>query len=44
MAKWHAYSRCKTRLARDIENCSANVQRKMTEHTVKVAKSIEKKV
>ena len=42
MAKWHAYSRCKTRLSRDIGKiCSANVQRKMTEHTVKVAKSIE---
>ena len=44
MAKWHAYSRCKTRLSRDIGKiCSANVQRKMTEHTVKVAKSIENK-
>ena len=44
MAKWHAYGRCKTRLSRDIGKiCSANVQRKMTEHTVKVAKSIENK-
>ncbi len=44
MAKWHAYSRCKTRLSRDIGKiCSANVQRKMTEHTIKVAKSIENK-
>ena len=44
MAKWHAYSRCKTRLSRDIGKiCSANVQKKMTEHTVKVAKSIESK-
>ena len=44
MAKWHAYSRCKTRLSRDIGKiCSANVQRKMTEHTVKVAKSVENK-
>ena len=43
MAKWHAYGRCKTRLSRDIGKiCSANVQRKMTEHTVSVAKSIEK--
>ena len=42
MAKWHAYGRCKTRLSRDIGKiCSANVQRKMTAHTVKVAKSIE---
>ena len=44
MAKWHAYSRCKTRLSRDIGKiCSANVQRKMTKHTVKVAKFIENK-
>ena len=44
MAKWHAYSRCKTRLSRDIgKMCSANVQRKMTEHTVAVAKSIKDK-
>ena len=44
MAKWHAYGRCKTRLSKDIGKiCSANVQRKMTEHTISVAKSIEKK-
>ncbi len=44
MAKWHAYGRCKTRLSRDIGKiCSANVQRKMTEHTVSVARFIEKK-
>ena len=44
MAKWHAYGRCKSRLSRDIGKvCSAKVQRKMTEHTVAVAKSIEKK-
>ena len=44
MAKWHAYGRCKTRLSRDIgKTNSANVQRKMTEHTVSVAKSIENK-
>ena len=44
MAKWHAYGRCKSRLSRDIGKiCSANVQRKMTEHTVSVAKYIEKK-
>ena len=44
MAKWHAYGRCKSRLSRDIGKiCSANVQKKMTEHTLKVAKSIEKK-
>ena len=44
MAKWHAYGRCKTRLSKDIGKISsANVQRKMTEHTVLVAKSLEKK-
>ena len=44
MAKWHAYGRCKNRLSKDIGKiCSANVQRKMTEHTVSVAKSLEKK-
>ena len=44
MAKWHAYGRCKNRLSKDIGKiCSANVQRKMTEHTISVAKSLEKK-
>ena len=44
MAKWPAYGRCKTRLSKDIGKiCSANVQRKMTEHTVSVAKSLEKR-
>ena len=44
MAKWHAYGRCKTRLSKDIGKInSVNVQRKMTEHTVLVAKSLEKK-
>ena len=44
MAKWHAYGRCKNRLSKDIGKiCSANVQRKMTEHTISVAKALEKK-
>ena len=44
MVKWHAYGRCKSRLSKDIGKLrSANVQRKMTEHTVSVAKSIEDK-
>ncbi len=44
MAKWHAYGRCKTRLSKDIGKfCSANIQKKMTEHTISVAKSIENK-
>ncbi len=44
MAKWHAYGRCKNRLSKDIGKISsAKVQRKMTAHTVSVAKFLEKK-
>ena len=44
MAKWHAYGRCKNRLSKDIGKInSSNVQRKMTGHTVSVAKFLEKK-
>jgi len=44
MAKWHAFGRCKTRLSKDIGKInSAKVQNIMTEHTVSVAKSLEKK-
>ena len=44
MAKWHGFGRCKTRLSKDIGKiCSANVQRKMTEHTVSVAQHIRNK-
>ena len=44
MAKWHAYGRCKSRLSKDIGKInSANVQKKMTEHTVSVAKYLEDK-
>ena len=44
MAKWHAYGRCKNRLSKDIGKISsAKVQREMTEHTVSVAKFLEKK-
>ncbi len=44
MAKWHAYGRCKNRLSKDIGKInSAKVQRKMTGHTVSVAKFLEKK-
>ena len=44
MVKWHAYGRCKTRLSKDIGKMrSANVQKKMTEHTVSVAKFLENK-
>ena len=44
MVKWHAYGRCKSRLAKDIGKLnSANLQKKMTEHTISVAKSLEEK-
>ena len=43
MAKWHGYGRCKTRLARDIGKInSAKVQSVMTNHTISVAKSLQK--
>ena len=43
MAKWHGFGRCKTRLARDIgKNNSAKVQSLMTNHTISVAKSLQK--
>ena len=44
MAKWHAYGRCKTRLSKDIGKISSsNVQKRMTAHTLSVAKFLEKK-
>ena len=44
MAKWHAYGRCKNRLSKDIGKISsAKVQKKMTSHTVSVAKCLENK-
>ncbi len=43
MAKWHGYGRCKTRLARDIgKNNSAKIQSMMTNHTISVAKYLQK--
>ncbi len=43
MAKWHGFGRCKTRLSKDIgKNNSARVQSVMTNHTVSVAKSLQK--
>ena len=43
MAKWHGYGRCKTRLARDIgKSNSAKVQCVMTNHTISVAKYLQK--
>ena len=44
MAKWHAYGRCKNRLSKDIGKISsAKVQKKMTGHTISVAKFLESK-
>ena len=43
MAKWHGYGRCKTRLAKDIGKInSSKVQSVMTNHTISVAKSLQK--
>ena len=43
MAKWHGFGRCKTRLSRDIgKSNSAKVQCVMTNHTISVAKYLQK--
>ena len=43
MAKWHGYGRCKTRLSKDIDKIIASrIQCVMTNHTISVAKSLEK--
>ena len=43
MAKWHGFGRCKTRLSRDIgKSNSAKVQSVMTNHTISVAKSLQR--
>ena len=43
MAKWHGFGRCKTRLAKDIgKSNSAKVQSVMTNHTISVAKYLQK--
>ena len=43
MAKWHGFGRCKTRLAKDIgKSNSAKLQSAMTNHTISVAKSLQK--
>ena len=43
MAKWHGFGRCKTRLAKDIgKSNSAKLQSVMTNHTISVAKSLQK--
>ena len=44
MVKWHGYGRCKTRLAKDIGKISSlAIQKRMTHHTVSVAKYLEGK-
>ena len=43
MAKWHGFGRCKTRLSRDIgKKNAAKIQSVMTNHTISVAKSLQK--
>ena len=43
MAKWHAFGRCKTRLSKDIgKSNSAKIQSVITNHTISVAKSLQK--
>ena len=43
MAKWHGFGRCKSRLSRDIgKSNSAKVQNMMTNHTISVAKYLQK--
>ena len=44
MTKWHAIYRCKSRLSKDIGAFkAAKVQEKLTNHTINVAKEIQKK-
>ena len=43
MAKWHGFGRCKSRLAKDIGKYnSAKVQSVMTNHTISVAKFLQR--
>ena len=43
MTRWHAIYRCKSRLSKDIGAVqAANIQKKLTNHTIKVAKDIQK--
>ena len=43
MTRWHAIFRCKSRLSKDIGAFkAATIQEKLTNHTIKVAKEIEK--
>ena len=43
MTRWHATYRCKSRLSKDIGALQASkIQEKLTNHTIKVAKEIQK--
>ena len=43
MARWHAINRCKSRLSKDIGALNASkIQERLTNHTIKVAKEIQK--
>ncbi len=43
MARWHAIYRCKSRLSKDIGAFkAAKIQEKLTNHTINVAKEIQK--
>ena len=43
MTRWHAIYRCKSRLSKDIGALhAAKIQKKLTNHTIKVAKEIQK--
>lgn len=43
MAKWPAYSRCKSRLSKDIGKINAlKIQQKMLNHTISVSKFLER--
>ncbi len=43
MTRWHASYRCKSRLSKDIGALkAAKIQEKLTEHTIKVAKEIQR--
>jgi len=44
MTKWHAIYRCKSRLSKDIGAFkAAKIQEKLTNHTINVAKEVQKK-
>ena len=43
MTRWHAIFRCKSRLSKEIGACkAAKIQEKLTNHTINVAKGIQK--